>query len=135
MAESKPRVATDEEMAEDAIATATEATEFTKAVVTVDGRDYELTFTRAQVKRMERDGFNPASIDSTPATSIEALVVGAFEAKHPSMTRQQRLDVWAALGNKEGEDGLLAALVQLYMAPVNSLIADPTEATGTWKLV
>lgn len=132
MAESKLREATDEEMAEDAIATATEATEHTKAIVELDGREYTLTFTRTTVKKMERDGFNVASIDMMPATAIEALVVGAFEAKHPSMTAKQRLDVWQTMPHK---DELMPALVELYMAPINSLVADPTEATGSWKLV
>ena len=107
MAESKLRVATDEEMVEDAIA-------------------------RAVVKRMEREGFVPASIDAMPATAMEALIKGAFEAKHPSMTAEQRLGVWMALGRK---DELINALMELYMAPINALIADPTEATGDWRLV
>lgn len=132
MAESKLRVATDEEMVEDAIATATEATEHSAVEVELGGKAYTLTFTRTVVKRMERDGFLPASIDAMPATATEALIVGAFEAKHPSMTAKQRLDVWEALGHKEE---LLTALMQLYMAPINALIADPTEATGSWRLV
>lgn len=131
MAESKLREATDEEMAEDAIATATEATEHTRAIVEVGGRRYTLTFTRTVVKRMEREGFNVSSIDMMPATAIEALVVGAFEAKHPSMTTNERMGVWESLPRK---DELLSALVELYMAPINALVADPTEATGSWTL-
>lgn len=132
MAESKLRVATDEEMVEDAIAAATEATEHSAVEVELDGKAYTLTFTRAVVKRMEREGFVPASIDAMPATAMEALIKGAFEAKHPSMTAEQRLGVWMALGRK---DELINALMELYMAPINALIADPTEATGDWRLV
>lgn len=132
MAESKLRVATDEEMVEDAIATATEATKHSAVEVELDGKSYTLTFTRAVVKRMEREGFVPASIDAMPATAMEALIKGAFEAKHPSMTAEQRLGVWMALGRK---DELINALMELYMAPINALIADPTEATGDWRLV
>ena len=132
MAESKLRVATDEEMVEDAIAAATEATEHSAVEVELDGKAYMLTFTRTVVKRMEREGFVPASIDAMPATAMEALIKGAFEAKHPSMTAEQRLGVWMALGRK---DELINALMELYMAPINALIADPTEATGDWRLV
>ncbi len=132
MAESKLRVATDEEMVEDAIAAATEATEHSAVEVELDGKAYTLTFTRTVVKRMEREGFVPASIDAMPATAMEALIKGAFEAKHPSMTAEQRLSVWMALGRK---DELINALMELYMAPINALIADPTEATGDWRLV
>lgn len=132
MAESKLRVATDEEMVEDAIATATEATEHSAVEVELDGKAYTLTFTRTVVKRMEREGFVPASIDAMPATAMEALIKGAFEARHPSMTAEQRLGVWMALGRK---DELINALMELYMAPINALIADPTEATGDWRLV
>lgn len=132
MAESKLRVATDEEMVEDAIAAATEATEHSAVEVELDGKAYTLTFTRTVVKRMEREGFVPASIDAMPATAMEALIKGAFEAKHPSMTAEQRLGVWMALGRK---DELINALMELYMAPINALIADPTEATGDWRLV
>lgn len=132
MAESKLRVATDEEMVEDAIAAATEATEHSAVEVELDGKAYTLTFTRTVVKRMEREGFVPASIDAMPATAMEALIKGAFEARHPSMTAEQRLGVWMALGRK---DELINALMELYMAPINALIADPTEATGDWRLV
>ena len=132
MAESKLRVATDEEMVEDAIETATEATEHSAVEVELDGKAYTLTFTRTVVKRMEREGFVPASIDAMPATAMEALIKGAFEARHPSMTAEQRLGVWMALGRK---DELINALMELYMAPINALIADPTEATGDWRLV
>ena len=131
MAEGKLRVATDEEMAEDAIATATEATEYTKAVVVAGGREYVLTFTREVVRRMEAQGFDVSRVDAMPATTIEDLIVGAFEAKHPSMSRAARMQVWEGLPRKRE---LFDALVQLYMAPVNSLVADPTEATGTWSL-
>ncbi len=134
------RVATDEEMAEDAIATATEATEFTKIAVDLDGRRYELEFNRTTVKRMEREGFSIDGIRTMPVTMVEKLVIGAFEMHHPSMTTAQRLAVWAALGGHDddestGEQGLVTALMQLYMAPVNALIADPTTPTGTWRLV
>lgn len=128
------RIATEQEMAEDAIATATERTKFTRVVVTVGDEDYTLEFNRRTVKQMEQRGFNVAGLDEMPTTTIEQLVRGAFEMHHPSMPAAQRMAVWDALGGKQGDDGLLNALVQLYMAPVNSLIADPTTPTGTWKL-
>lgn len=131
MAESKLRVATDEEMAEDAIATATEETARTKAVLSVDGREYVLTFTREVVRRMEAQGFDVSHVEAMPVTTIEDLIVGSFEARQPSMSRAARLQVWDSLEDKRD---LFDALVQLYMVPVNSLVADPTEATGTWSL-
>lgn len=134
MAAERQRIATDEEMAEDAIATATEATEHTKVVVESGGREYVLEFSRETVKRMEAQGFDVDSIASAPMTTIEALVVGAFEMHHQSMSRAARLQVWSDLGGKSGEDGLVAVLARLYMVPVNSLVADPTEATATWRL-
>lgn len=139
MAEGK-RTATDEEMAEDAIATANERTEFTKIVVELDGKAYTLEFNRNVVKRMEREGFSIDGVRTMPATMIEKLVIGAFEMHHPSMTIAQRLAVWSGLGGRDddeatGEQGLVTALMTLYMAPVNALIADPTTPTGTWTLV
>lgn len=70
MAEGKLRVATDEEMAEDAIATATEATEHTKAVVVAGGREYVLTFTREVVRRMEAQGVDISVIWCTICTVV-----------------------------------------------------------------
>lgn len=133
MADEK-RVATEEEMAEDAIATANERTEFTKVVVECDGEEYVLEFSRETVKRMEAQGFDVDRIESAPMTTLEALVTGAFEMHHPSMSKAARLRVWNAVGGKSGEGGLVPALVMLYMAPVNSLVADPTTPTATWRL-
>ena len=138
MAEGK-RTATDEEMAEDAIATANERTEFTKIVVELDGKAYTLEFNRNVVKRMEREGFSIDGVRTMPATMIEKLVIGAFEMHHPSMSTAARLAVFDQLGGRDddeetGADGLLSALTRIYMVPVNSLMADPTAPTGTWKL-
>lgn len=128
------RLATEEEMAEDAIATATEQVEFTQAVVTVGGASYVLEFDRASVKRMEAEGLDVSEVDTKPVTVAERLIDGAFDMHHPRMTHEERMAVWEAMPNKVGEDGLLGVLVRLYMAPVNSLMADPTTPTGTWKL-
>lgn len=132
------RVATDEEMAEDAIATATEKTEFTRVRAVVDGHEYVLEYSRAAVKQMERGGFNVDAIGSMPATMLEELIVGAFTKNHPRMSRRERLAVWEALGGKsdgqDGSDGLISTLVKLYMVPVNSLMADPTTTTATWTV-
>jgi len=133
MAEKK-RVATEEEMAEDAIATANEQVEHTKVVVDCDGEEYVLEYSRETVKRMEAQGFDVGNVDTMPMTTIEALVVGAFEMHHPSMSKAARLRVWRSLGGKTGEDGLVPALIRLYMVPVNSLVADPTTPTATWRL-
>lgn len=132
MAEAK-RTATEQEMADDAIATANDRTEFTRVVVQWDGSEYVLEFNRTTVKRMEANGFDVSKLDAAPVTVAEELVVGAFEMHHPSMSRAARLMVWDALGGKVGDDGLFAALVQLYSVPVNSLMADPTTPTATWR--
>lgn len=128
------RIATDEEMAEDAIATATEETRFTKVIVEVEGQRYELEFSRSVVKRMEAEGFDIGKVDTMPATMMEALVLNAFEMHHASLPKARRLWVWDQLSGKDGDDGLMNALVRLYMAPIRSLMADPTATTATWKL-
>ena len=133
------RIATDEEMAEDAIATANDRTEYTKIEVEVGGQGYTLEFNRTVVKRMERNGFAIDNLRTMPTTTVEQLVVGAFEMHHPSMSTAARLAVFDQLGGRDddeetGADGLLSALAHIYMVPVNSLMADPTAPTGTWKL-
>ena len=133
------RVATEDEMAEDAIATANDRTAYTKIEVEVDGQRYTLEFNRTVVKRMERNGFFIDAMRTMPTTTIEQLVVGAFEMHHPSMSTAARLAVFEQLGGRDdddetGDDGLLSALVRIYMVPVNSLMADPTAPTGTWRL-
>ena len=134
MAKDELRIATEEEMAEDAIATATEATEFTRVNVEVEGRKYVLEYSRAVVKAMEASGFSVDSAESMPVTMTEALVLGAFEMHHPDMTEEERMDVWAKLPKEQGGRSLLQALVRLYMVPINSLMADPTTTTATWTL-
>ena len=134
MAKEELRIATEDEMAEDAIATATEATEFTKICVDAGGKKYVLEYSRAVVKAMEAGGFSVESAESMPVTMTETLVLGAFEMHHPAMTDEERLAVWAELPKESGGQSLLQALVRLYMAPINSLMADPTTTTATWTL-
>lgn len=131
----KERIATEEELAEDSIAVATDMVAFTRIDVDCDGERYTLEFNRSTVKRMEREGFDIDRIESAPVSTIESLVDGAFEMHHPSMPHAARMRVWDSLGGKGGEGGLVRALITLYMAPVNSLVADPTTSTATWKLV
>lgn len=98
-----------------------------------DGNEYTLEFSRKTVETMERNGF---SIDTDrPNTMVDQLFRGAFQMHHRNMSPDKIRGIWAA---QTAKDELLTALVQLYMEPLETLMAEPegeAENPPTWKLV
>ena len=105
---------------------------FTKLILKDhSGARYTLEFNAAVVKRMQRNGFK---VDSdAPNVMIEELLVGAFQMHHKGMTPKQIMDIWDCQRKK---DDLLAALIKLYMQPLEALMAEPEgdeDADPTWE--
>ena len=90
---------------------------------TNDGKDYTLCFTRETVMNTEDMGFNLAFIADKPIKSLTLLWRGAFLAKHDTLTIAE-VD---ALLDKMDKTGLLDALLDLYQAPLASLLGDEGE--------
>ena len=89
---------------------------------TDNGKEYTLCFTRETVMNTEDMGFNLAFIADKPIKSLTLLWRGAFLVNHDTLTIAE-VD---ALLDKMDKTGLLDALLDLYQAPLASLM-DATE--------
>ena len=108
--------------------------EFTKVIIRDnEGNKYTLEFNARVVKNMERRGFK---IDTDyPRTMIEDLFVGAFQMHHKGMLPERIMAIWQQQSKK---DELLGLLTQLYMKPLEELMAEPEgeeDANPTWETV
>ena len=108
--------------------------EFTKVIIRDnDGNKYTLEFNARVVKNMERRGFK---IDTDyPRTMIEDLFIGAFQMHHKGMMPERIMSIWAEQSKK---DDLLGILTNLYMKPLEELMAEPEgeeNANPTWETV
>ena len=112
--------------------------EFSRVIIKDrDGKKYTLEFNARVVKSMERRGFK---IDTDyPQTMIEELFQGAFQmhAKENGNPMPQKIkEIWK---DQTKKDDLLGILTQLYMRPLQELMAEPEEADEnadpTWETV
>ena len=97
-----------------------------------EGNKYTLEFNARVVKSMDRNGFK---IDTDyPYTMVEKLFTGAFQMHHKGMMPERIMEIWNFQTKKED---LLAALVKLYMKPIedlmNSADAGNENEDPTWE--
>lgn len=105
-----------------------------------EGNEYTLRYTRRIVKDMEKHGITAQTasdmLSSATLTSMEKFVsefiAPAFKADQPSIKAQKVLDVWAEVPDKEY---VISLLMALFMQPMNSLLANPTETRAKFRLV
>ena len=110
-----------------------EEKEFNRLIVRdQNGTRYTLEFNRRTVETMERRGFK-LDMDY-PNTNIKELFRGAFQVNHKGMMPDRIDRIWDQQKNKEG---LLGKLVQLYMKPLEALMAEPKDEdeNPTWETV
>ena len=105
---------------------------FTKVIVTDDkGDKYTLEFNSRVVKNMERRGFK-VDLD-TPNNMIDDLFLGALQMHHKGIAPERAKAVWQC---QRGKEKLLGVLTQLYMKPLEDLMAEPEgEGDPTWETV
>jgi hypothetical protein len=89
----------------------------------IDGKEYKLAYTRETVIETENMGFNLANFTDKPIASLTYLWRGAFLANHGTLTYAE-MD---ALLEKVKHKGLLDALIDLYNAPIISLMDEENE--------
>lgn len=82
-----------------------------------DGKEYKLVFNRETMIATENMGFNINTVYDKPISSLTYLWRGAFLVNHDTLTIAE-VD---ALLEKVDNENLLAALIELYRAPLISL--------------
>ena len=90
---------------------------------TVDGKAYKLAFTRETVIATENMGFDIGNIISKPVSSLTFLWRGAFLEHHDTLTIAEADKLLEKIDKKN----LLDALLDLYNAPINSLMDEENE--------
>lgn len=88
-----------------------------------DGKEYKLGFTRETIMTTEDMGFNLIEAYEKPIKSLTLLWRGAFLEHHPTLDNSE-ID---ALFEKINKAELLATLIDLYKAPVDSLFGEKYE--------
>ena len=112
----------------------------TKITVTYKDEDYILEYSRATAKQIEDNGFVLDQLSDKPATMIPLLVYGAF-AKHNRGIKRALVDeIFDNLCNKigkDGEEGFITVLAEMYSETVSTLVGDDHSDEGnaaTWKV-
>lgn len=98
-----------------------------------DGKKtYKLGFNREIVRRMDREGFDPAE-SKHRVDDMFALISAAFEMNHPDATEDEIFALWGRLTDKEK---LYNVLMEMYVEPVNVLGEPDENAEGNlgWKV-
>ena len=95
-------------------------------VITVDGTEYTLEFSRETVKHAERSGFRRDDLFNQMMNRTEELFFYAFKMHHPKISMEKTNSIlYDSLG------GLTSAefdrLVDLFNAPYESLIKSDEE--------
>jgi hypothetical protein len=102
-------------------------------ILTDDGRDYTLVFTRNSVAKLEQQfSFKIENLGDKPMTTLPLLFYGAFLEKQPYLKREVANKILEKLVNKRA---LIDKLSEMYGDAVNSLIDEPetTEGNATWE--
>ena len=96
-------------------------------VFTVDGKEYNLEFTRRTVQEMERKGFIASDITDKPMTTLPALFAGAFLANHRFVKPEVIENIYNKLTKKQE---LIGKLAEMYNEPILALVEEPAEDKG-----
>lgn len=95
------------------------------------GRVYILEFNRDSVRWAERQGFDITELTKFPMTNIPRLFFFAFRMHHKGITQDQTDAMLDELGATRK---LLERLVQLYSAPMDSLVDEDTAKNGRYSV-
>lgn len=93
-------------------------------------KPYTLEFTRASVKKLERQGFSISEAKDKPMTFFPELFSAAFVANHPFIKKEIIDEIFE---NVCGKAGLVEKLIELYQEPFNTLMDDPEESEKNVK--
>ncbi len=112
----------------------------TQITLTYKGEKYTLEYTRLTASAIEKQGFNLDELTSKPASMIPLLVHGAFLRHHRDLKQKQIDEMYTNLINKtgkEGEDGFIGVLADMYAETVSTLTDENSIDEGnaaTWTV-
>lgn len=112
----------------------------TKITVTYKEKDYVLEFSRMTAKQIEDNGFVLDQLTDKPATMIPLLVYGAFAKNNRGIKRALVDEIYDNLigkVGKDGEEGFINVLAEMYSETVSTLVGDDPVDEGnaaTWTV-
>lgn len=112
----------------------------TKINISYQNKDYLLEFNRTTAKQIEDQGFVLDQLTDKPATMIPLLVYGAFMKNNRGIKRQLVDEIYDNLigkVGKDGEEGFINILGEMYAETVNTLMDDAPVDEGnaaTWSV-
>lgn len=112
----------------------------TKIAITYKNNEYTLEFSRETAKQIESQGFVLDQLSDKPATMIPLLVYGAFMKNNRGIKRTLVDEIYSNLVGKvgkDGEDGFIGVLSEMYAETVSTLMDDDAVDEGnaaTWKV-
>lgn len=112
----------------------------TKINVTYKNEEYTLEYTRATAQQIEDQGFVLDQLGDKPAKMIPLLVYGAFMRHNVGIKRKLVDEIYQNLVGKvgkDGEEGFISVLAEMYAETVSSLTDDSTVDEGNaaiWKV-
>lgn len=112
----------------------------TKVTITYKQNDYVLEFSRTTAQAIEDQGFILDQVGDKPAKMIPLLVYGAFMKNNRGIKRNLVDEIYENLVGKigkDGEDGFISVLCEMYAETVSTLTDDNAVDEGNaaiWKV-
>lgn len=112
----------------------------TKITITYKNNDYVLEFSRGTAQQLEEQGFSLDNLESMPNKMIPLLVYYSFAKNNRGIKRNLVDEIYANIigkVGKDGQDGFIATLAEMYAETVETLTDDSTVDEGnaaTWKV-
>ena len=112
----------------------------TKITVTYKNNDYVLEFSRATAQQLEEQGFSLERMEAMPNKMIPLLVYYSFAKNNRGIKRSLVDEIYANIVGKigkDGEDGFIATLAEMYAETVETLTDDSSVEEGNaaiWKV-
>ena len=112
----------------------------TQITLTYKNEKYTLEYTRLTASAIEKQGFSLDELTSKPNIMIPLLVYGAFMRHHRDLKQKFIDEIYSNIINKsgkEGEEGFIGVLADMYAETVTSLTDENATDEGnaaTWTV-